>query len=366
MTEGVRQSRDFDRETESGASPLNSESAGYARRVDEPSGIEPMSWTLLGRFFGVPLLIIGTIVGGAVIVVLLFGGPAAPRQRSVNELLTALESNSGERSAGVLLPREKELWQTALELGTRLEKRDTELTQEELKIVAQRITAMVVADLGHLDEVSASPENVASQRGIRSRRFEFLIHALGKTGRSEAVDPLVMIVSSRREPYVAAAVQELGNLRELPEAREAVEPVVGLLSGSTRAETLMVACTALSVLAQEGDADAVRAIKSVLFSHDGEVAWSAALALARLGDASGRSVLLDMLDRKYWEQGDRFQTVTRRIDAILLAAIDAASGLDDPGLWDAIERLKSDPSPSVRTKADEEWRTHAASKGTAG
>ncbi|MEK7710497.1 MAG: hypothetical protein AAB341_01255 [Planctomycetota bacterium] len=329
-------------------------------RAGELPPIEPMTWSLMGRFFGVPLLIISTIVGGAIIVVLLFGGPAAPQQRSINELLTALEASTGERSAGILLPREKELWQMALELSTRLEKGDSELTGEELATAAERIAAMVEADLAHPDPIAAPPEDVQSQRNLRSRRFEFLVRALGRTGRAEAVQPLIDIVNAHREPYVAAAVQELGNLRELPEARLAVGPMVRLLSDSQRSETLMVASTALSVLADRGDEGVVVALKTVLFSHEGEVAWSAALALARLGDASGRSVLLDMLDRTFWEKGDRFQTVLQRIDAMLRAAIDAASQLDDRGLWEAIDRLKSDPSPSVRAKADEARRRRTA------
>ena len=49
----------------------------------------------MGRFFGVPLLIIATIVGGACAVVLLFGGPSSQPRRSVNELLQVLEGSSG-------------------------------------------------------------------------------------------------------------------------------------------------------------------------------------------------------------------------------------------------------------------------------
>ena len=93
---------------------------GGPMRADVPPDVEPMTLTLLGRFFGVPLLIIGVVVAGAVVVVLLFGGPALPQKRTVESLIQSLESNSGDRSAGLLLPREKELWQTALELSERL------------------------------------------------------------------------------------------------------------------------------------------------------------------------------------------------------------------------------------------------------
>ena len=60
-------------------------------------GLEPMTFSTLGGFFAVPLLIIGSIVGGAVIVVLLFAAPSAPEARSIESLLQALESGGGHR-----------------------------------------------------------------------------------------------------------------------------------------------------------------------------------------------------------------------------------------------------------------------------
>lgn len=326
--------------------------------------IPPMTWSLMGRFFAVPFLIISVIVSGAILVVFLFGGPASPERRSIETLLSSLESTSGQRSAGVLLPREKELWQMALELSLRLEKKDRELTPEELNQTATRLAAMVEAQVV-APEPSVSTQLAPDEAAVRSRRLEFLIHALGRTERPEAVPPLIKVVSLHREPYVPAALQELGNLHALPEARAAVGEITQLLTRSPRPETAMVAATALSVLATPGDPAAIGALKSILFAQEGEVAWSAAMALARLGDSSGRTVLMDMLDRAFWESGERYQKVDesgkvlrypmppQRIEALLIAAIDAASHLQDQALWDAIETLKSDPIPNVRTKAAE-------------
>lgn len=326
--------------------------------------IPPMTWSLMGRFFAVPFLIISVIVSGAILVVFLFGGPASPERRSIETLLSGLESTSGQRSAGVLLPREKELWQMALELSLRLEKKDRELTPEELTQTATRLAAMVEEQIV-APEPSVSKELAPDEAAVRSRRLEFLIHALGRTERPEAVPPLIKVVSLHREPYVPAALQELGNLHAVPLARGAVGEITQLLTRSPRPETAMVAATALSVLATPGDPAAIGALKSILFAQEGEVAWSAAMGLARLGDSSGRTVLMDMLDRAFWESGERYQKVDesgkilrypmppQRIEALLIAAIDAASHLQDQALWDAIETLKSDPIPNVRTKAAE-------------
>ncbi len=343
---------------------------GDVRTVDQ--AVPPMTWPLMGRFFAVPFLIISLIVSGAILVVFLFGGPASPEHRSIDDLLAGLESTSGQRSAGVLLPREKELWQMALELSLRLEKKDRELTPEELAQTAQRLAAMVEAEVLAPD-AERSTRLESDESAVRSRRLEFLIHALGRTEQPEAVAPLIKIVALNREPYVAAALQELGNLHALPEARAAVSEITRLLSRSPRPETAMVGATALSVLATPGDPAVVDALKSLMFAHEGEIAWSAAIALARLGDSRGAAVLMDMLDRTFWESGDRFQKVDesgtvrrypmppQRIEALLIAAIDAAAHLQDETLWDAIETLKSDPIPSVRTKAAEVASRRAAS-----
>jgi len=331
----------------------------------EPPELEPMTWSLMGRWFGVPLLIIGTIVGGAVVVVLLFGGPATAEQRSVDSLLQALESNSGERSAGVLLPREKELWQTALELSERLAKKEAELTSDELHTVALRLASMVEVDLANLDRITAFGDDLSTQRELRSSRFDFLLRALARTECDEAIDPLIRVVASGREPYVAVAMQQLGNLHDLPNANRAVEPILAVIEKSNRAETLLTGCTVLSVLGERDDPQVVDALSRVRLANDGEVEWSAALALARLGSDAGKPTLLDLLDRKHLESGERYEvrdaagSIQRyamppnRVEALLIASMEAAVNLEDDDLWGMIDRLKSDSSPAVRGKAME-------------
>lgn len=328
--------------------------------------IEPMTFSLLGRFFVVPLVIIGAIVGGAVLVVVLFGGTSAPDDRSLDELLTALETNSGERSMGILLPREKELWQTALELSVRLKAKDKEkLTSEQLQTAATRLSAMVKADLANLDRISTSGSEAARQRDIRSNRLEFMVHALGRTEQPIAVETLIDIVRQRRKPCALAAMQELADLHKLPAAHAAVEPITSLLREPGDPESRLVACTALSVLATPADREAIDALTAARLADDGEVAWSAGLALARLGSSAGKTTLLDLLDRSFLSAGDRYHTTDSsgaehrypmppaRIDQVMIAAVDAGTHLSDPDLWAAIGRLQSDPSPAVRAKAQD-------------
>jgi hypothetical protein len=328
-----------------------------------PPEVEPMTLSLMGKLFGVPLLIIGSIVGAAVLVVALFGAPATPERRSIAELLQSLESSSGERSLGVLLPKEKELWQTALELATRLEKKESEVSPEELKTVADRLGALVVSDLAYVDRMVAQGQEREDQQHIRGRRLEFLIHAVGRTGREEAVEPLLQVIRSGHEPFVATAMIQLAELKDLPGAREGIESIMQTASRAAQIETRLVAYTTLSAMAEPGNRSVIEFLTSALHSAEGETNWSAALALARLGSLAGKNTLMDLLDRRFWESQHRYErkdaagVVHRypmpagRVNEILIAAIEATAQLDDPELWTIIEGLQSDSSLTVRAAA---------------
>lgn len=326
--------------------------------------VEPLGFRLLAQFFGIPLLIISLIVGGAICVVLLFGAPATAPQRSVAALLQELEANSGERSMGLLLTQEKELWQTALELSNRLEHKDTELSSDELKEVADRISKLLIADLDHVHDMASFDKERDQQQNVRSTRLVFLIRALGRTELSSVSDTLLKVVERGQEPYTSVAIQEIANLHDVVPMPQAIPLIAKVAQTSDQATTLLTACPALSVIAPHQDPTAIKALKRVYTMHGGEVSWSAALALARLGSDAAKPTMLDLLDRKFWESGERYQKLdaqgqTHRyampkamVDQWLLAAIDVVPELNDPDLWEMVDRLKSDPSLAVRAKAE--------------
>lgn len=331
--------------------------------------IEPLTLSLLGKFFGVPLLIIGFIVGGAVVVVLLFGAPGSPQPRSIEDILTGIEAHSGERNMGMLLPPGKEYWQTALELAERLEK--DALPPEQLAKIAERTGAIVRADLAEIARAAEMAE--APPVHPMKPRLDYLIRALGHTRHPAAVEVLREVVEAGREPYTRVAVMALGNLHDVPEARTATDTIVELLRSTSVNEARLAACTALSVLAAPGDEEVIAALKEARIAGAGEVEWSASLALARLGSDAGRTTLLDLLDRRFWETGDRYQVVDekgvvrryamppQRVEGLLVAAIDAAAQLDDRDLWDSIDRLQSDASRAVARHAAEVVRQRGSS-----
>ena len=181
----------------------------------ESAVAEPMTLSLMGRLFGVPLIIIGTIVGGAVIVVFAFGAPAAQKDRSLDTLLGALEAGTGEKSLGMLLPQDKQHWQTGLELTMRLSKKG-EFSDDQLQQVAKRLGIMIRADLAKWSSGATSGHASVPIPSAARHRLGFLVRALGKTERPEAIEPLVEVVSHGEESFAVLAMAELGNLAHVP------------------------------------------------------------------------------------------------------------------------------------------------------
>jgi HEAT repeat protein len=162
-------------------------------------------------------------------------------------------------------------WQAAFELSKRISM-DTEKSRRE-GLVPEMISAFESAahddprvrqylalSLGHLGDPSASP---------------ILIRALE--------DP-----DSTTRLYASWALGNLGD-------RTAVEPLVGKFSDPDPGVRKMAVYAAGALKDQR----ALSGLRVALGDPDRDVSWNAAVALAQLGDASGESQLLLMLDREY-------------------------------------------------------------------
>ena len=106
----------------------------------------------------------------------------------------------------------------------------------------------------------------------------------------------------------------------------------------------------IAAICNIGDADS----KSVLFSalHDSEanVQWSAAIGLARMGDGSGKNILLQLLNRDYFKNFPEVDPEEQM--QISLLTIDASAKLNDPQLNERLKNLaSSDQSMKIRAAA---------------
>lgn len=311
---------------------------------------QPMTSSLMARLFAVPLVIVSVIVGCAVLVVLLFGSIATDQERSIDDLLTILETRPGDKLGGVLLlPNEKELWQASRELALRLSKKEVEISPDELPVVVDRLSAILDS------EVSASDK--PDEWAMKKRHF--VMQAVAKTESPKAVDALVPHLKANDPLTRGQALVSLADLHDLPEARNALGAMFPLLKDDEPA-VQMQACIAVSVVAPSGDPATIEALVDAYFDDDREVQWNAALALARLGSSKSKSSLLDMLTRSYWENDVKVRRETKPgsfveyplpplvVSRYLVAAVEAAAHVEDAEVWSQIELLAEDESPDVK------------------
>ncbi len=335
------------------ASPLVGDTPGSTSSTTPAGGdLPPMTPSLMGQLFGVPAVIVSAIVGCAVVVVLLFGSITTQRERSVSSLLDVLEGRIGEKTAGVLLPNEQEVWQVSRELAMRLVNKDVELTADELQTVVKRLSSLLT------DYADSSSD--LSEMG--RKQLHFVMRALCRTDDPNAIRPIARMLDDPSASTRREALSALAALGRLPQARAALPRMIEALADHDSV-VRTTACVSISAIVKEPDAEVIAALGRAYFDADREVRWNAALALARLGSPKGKSLLLDMLDRDYWENDVKVRVETSSGDSgayplpasaaarYLVAAIEAASHLQDPEIWDQIRKLDRDPAPSVADAA---------------
>ncbi len=299
---------------------------------------------LLGRLFIVPLIILGVILSCAMIVVLSFGAIASDREKPLTQVLSLLEAGTGEKTAGLILaPQDKEMWQAAQELALRLERIESEIAPEELPEIQARLVRLLERDLS----VAGPSERIGRQRTY------FVMRAAARAGASDVVPLLIEALDNPDAGIRREALGSLALMRDCEAARAQVVRVARSL-GDSEPVVRMVACAALSNLADPADAEVIDALADAhLADEDQDVRWNAALTLARLGSPKALPTIADMLQRSYWQnQRVQFQPsegrmvdrplAPERVNEYLITAIEAAENLDDTAVWGRIEDLTED------------------------
>lgn len=315
--------------------------------------VEPVTGGLVFRWFAVPAVIVAAIIGCAVLVVVLFGAISTEAQLSIDQLLTRLESSTGERSlGGTLMPRPKESWQAALELSLRLNHKEKELTPDQIAQVAARLKKLIDAQFSDTEALSEDGR----------RRLHLLLRALGATEQPVVIETIARFVDDDRAETRSEALMAIGSLTHTPGARSVLKKVVAAVDDADPV-VRTVACALLAGLATTADEAAIASLTRASASDQREVRWNASLTLARLGSPAGKLVLLDMLDRNYWQnvvkismthpdgKVSEYPLSPGKVDAYLMQSIEAAANLEDAEIRERIQRLSEDDSPIVSDKA---------------
>jgi len=279
-------------------------------RVDEtrqePSEPEPEQGFIreLGQFFVIPSLIVLLCVG-----VFVMFGLISSESKGVRDFLQEIRTSRGN-----------DRWQAAFEMS--------------------RAIAQQPALRGDERLVREIADAIRSEGRDDPKVRKYLVIALEKLG-SVSAGPILVESLSDSDPEVRMqAARALGAIEGVTGA---VEPL-GALSTDEDASVRKVAVFALG---RTHDPAAVTPLRPRLDDPVEDVRWNAALALAVLGDASGRSVIEQMLDRSHL---DAIEGITEEQKVLaLINGVQAVYLLKDTTLAEKVRTLsREDPSLKVR------------------
>jgi len=232
---------------------------GSGKAAADGSGEEKGDWRVVLQFFVVPLALV------AVLVTVFFGLQVLRSRRpDLRATLDGLKSTGGFRLPWVGDPKR---WQSGYDLSLLLRSGEG-------------------ASAPH-PELAAAFREARRTGDIKLQRY--LALALGRTGDGRAAVPLgegLDDADGDTRLYCAWGLMQVGGDEALAVLRRVAET-----HGDDGVRKM-----AVFALGRRGDREAAPVLRRALGDPDRDVRWNAAISLARLGDASGETILMEILE----------------------------------------------------------------------
>ena len=148
---------------------------------------------------------------------------------------------------------------------------------------------MIPKDEMFVNEMISTFEYSSNDRDKRIRQY--LAIAMGATKDKRYSSTLINAIESTDIGVVQACAFALGNIGDA----KAIEPLKKILSDSDP----QVRLHGVIALGKIGGQSSIAPLRKMLTDIEPNIRWDAAIGLAKQKNSSGRSILLDLLDRKY-------------------------------------------------------------------
>jgi len=191
---------------------------------------------------------------------------------------------------------------------------------------------MIPKDDLFTNELIATFEYSSNDRDERIRQY--LAIAMGATKDERYVPTLIDAIQSSDIGVVQACAFALGNIG----STEAIEPLTELLDESNP----QVRLHSVIALGKIGGQTVVPYLKKMLTDIEPNVRWDAAIGLAKQKDSTARTILLDLLDRKYLNS---FPNIDEKEKVqVILVVISVSHFIQNQELKSKLEFLKNEDS----------------------
>ena len=264
-------------------------------------------YVLFYSFFLIPLMV--TVIGVLFFMVVRF---VTFESGNPQEYLTQIKIGSASKR-----------WQSAYELSKILSDPDRVPFDEQFKNSI----------------ISAFEQSLHDDPKVRM----YLALAMGRTGDDAYGESLMTALNDDSAEIVTAATQALGLIQYAPAVAQ-----LSVLATSSEFQPVRLA-SAIS-LGQIGDESSLPLLKNLLNDEEANIRWDAAIALAKMGNSSGASIINSLLTRSYYKnfkEIDSWET-----EKAILVAIQVSSQLGGEQFkLNLLTLAKEDPNMEIRNAA---------------
>jgi|TARA_B100001540_G_C15684886_1_gene586561 HEAT repeat protein len=241
----------------------------------------------------------------------------------VARILTAEPNTARDYLEDVKIGGTTKRWQGAFELSKILS--NPKMVPKDERFVTEMISAFNYAEYDRDDRIR-----------------QYLAIAMGATGDIRYVETLLNALDESKPEIAKASAYALGNLGD----RRAVEKIIGLLDSADP----QIRLQAVIALGKISDPSSISQLTKMLKDLEPNVRWDAAIALAKQKNASGKRILLDLLDRKYLDSFPNIDEIEQV--QVLMVVINIVPMIQDADFRVSLEKLlESDSNLKVREAA---------------
>lgn len=191
---------------------------------------------------------------------------------------------------------------------------------------------MIPKDDLFANELIATFEYSSNDRDERIRQY--LAIAMGATKDERYAPTLIEAIQSSDVGVIQACAFALGNIG----SAEAIEPLTELLDEPDP----QVRLHSVIALGKIGGQAVIPYLKKMLADIEPNVRWDAAIGLAKQKDSSARTILLDLLDRKYLNS---FPNIDEKEKVqVILVVMSVSHFIQNQELKSKLEFLKNEDS----------------------
>ena len=191
---------------------------------------------------------------------------------------------------------------------------------------------MIPKDDLFANELIATFEYSSNDRDERIRQY--LAIAMGATKDERYAPTLIEAIQSSDVGVIQASAFALGNIG----SAEAIEPLTELLDEPDP----QVRLHSVIALGKIGGQAVIPYLKKMLADIEPNVRWDAAIGLAKQKDSSARTILLDLLDRKYLNS---FPNIDEKEKVqVILVVMSVSHFIQNQELKSKLEFLKNEDS----------------------